>query len=107
VRRKIVPLLLLSIVLLACTCSVPSILPAIKTPTAIAPTTYITPTELPTLVADTLVVEPPTATATAVTIMTIIRLHPQDGSLKEQINAEVPKAAALGQKMFVEFDALW
>jgi len=39
--------------------------------------------------------------------LTEVRLHPQAGDLLEQLQAQAPKAAALGQHMFVEFDASW
>ena len=38
---------------------------------------------------------------------TVARLYPNDGDLSTQVQAEAPKAAALGQHMFVEFDASW
>lgn len=38
---------------------------------------------------------------------TVVRLHRSGGSLTEQLRAEVRKAAALGQRPFVEFDADW
>jgi hypothetical protein len=38
---------------------------------------------------------------------TVTRLFPDDGDLSTQLQAEAPKAAALGQHMFVEFDASW
>lgn len=110
-RRKMVSLLLLSIMLLACTCSVPSMVPVLRTPatntTTIEPTAYLTPTETPTAIPFTPTFEPPTATAIPVPTMVIVRLHPQDGSLMAQISAEVQKAAAWRLKPFVEFDASW
>ncbi len=39
--------------------------------------------------------------------LTVTRLHPGGGDLTDQLQAEAPKAAALGQHMFVEFDASW
>ncbi len=39
--------------------------------------------------------------------LTVTRLYPGDGDLTAQLQAEAPKAAALGQHMFVEFDASW
>ncbi len=37
----------------------------------------------------------------------VLRLHPSDGDLTTQLQAEALEAAALGQQMFVEFDAAW
>jgi hypothetical protein len=34
-------------------------------------------------------------------------LSPDDGDLMDQLSAEVQKAAALGMKPFVEWDAEW
>ena len=87
-RKKIVPLLLLSIVLLACTCSVPSILPALTSPTAAAPASG-------------------GGAQTTSTGFITVRLSPDDGDLMDQLSAEVQKAAALGMKPFVEWDAEW
>jgi hypothetical protein len=39
--------------------------------------------------------------------LTVVRLHKSGGDLTSQLQAEAPKAAALGQRMFVEFDASW
>jgi hypothetical protein len=39
--------------------------------------------------------------------MSIVRLYPVGGDLSAQLRAAAPKAAALGQHMFVEFDATW
>ncbi len=38
---------------------------------------------------------------------TQIRLYPENGDLVDQLQVEAGKARALGQHMFVEFDALW
>jgi hypothetical protein len=38
---------------------------------------------------------------------TVVRLHPEDGNLSTQLRGEARQAAALGQHMFVEFDASW
>ena len=38
---------------------------------------------------------------------TRVRLHPGNGSLMDQLESEVRKAAAAGQKPFLEFDAAW
>jgi hypothetical protein len=87
VHRKNVLLLLLSIVLLAGGCSMPSINPALKTPTASVPAS-----------------SGGVATSTG---FVAVRLYPGDGSLTKQLSAEVQKAAAQGLKPFVEFDASW
>lgn len=84
---KKILLLLIGGLLLACTCSVPSLsLPA------------PTPTRSP---GD----DPPGQDFEA--NLSVVRLSPGDGDLTEQLHAEAPKAAALGQRMFVEFDAEW
>jgi hypothetical protein len=36
-----------------------------------------------------------------------VRLHPEDGSLMNQMEPEVLKAREMGQKPIVEFDAEW
>ncbi len=38
---------------------------------------------------------------------TLVRIYPKDGSLQNQLAAESQKAQALGQALFVEFDATW
>ncbi len=38
---------------------------------------------------------------------TRVRLYPGDGRLMDQLESEVQKAAAAGQKPFLEFDATW
>jgi hypothetical protein len=81
----------ISAFLLACSCSIPSgvvNLPVISTPSV----TCRPP-------------EPPHAQDAA--RFTLVQLHPADGNLSVQLQAEAPKAAALGQHMFVEFDASW
>jgi hypothetical protein len=98
-RKKSVLLLLISFVLLACTCG----LPPIVIPTAVAPTAYVPPTDAPGATEYVLVTEVPLV----VTTVTVVRLRPGGGSLVEQIGSEVQNAAALGQKPFVEFDASW
>jgi len=77
-------LLLPAVLLLACLC--PS-LPMIK----------ITPT------ADEPVVSEPLYVGNT----TVTRLYPRDGDLRALLQAEAPRASALGQHMFVEFDASW
>ncbi|MEW6094125.1 MAG: hypothetical protein AB1531_09195 [Chloroflexota bacterium] len=39
--------------------------------------------------------------------LTVLRLQPSGGDLTTQLQAEARNAAALGQHMFVEFDAEW
>ena len=38
---------------------------------------------------------------------TIVRLHPKDGDLETMLAGEAQKAAALGRRPVVEFDATW
>jgi hypothetical protein len=38
---------------------------------------------------------------------TLVRLYPGGGDLEDQLQVESGKAQALGQHMFVEFDASW
>jgi hypothetical protein len=64
------------------------------------PVIPLDPTPQPTLTptrAETIRLEGPT----------VARPFPDDGDLSSQLQAEAPKAAALGQHMFVEFDASW
>lgn len=37
----------------------------------------------------------------------LVRLHPEDGTLSVQLRREAQQAKSLGQHMFVEFDASW
>lgn len=39
--------------------------------------------------------------------LTIVRLDPADGDLESQLVIHAAAASALGQHMFVEFDASW
>jgi hypothetical protein len=80
-RKKILWLIPGLIILLACTCSVPSIIPALKTPA--------------------------TGTSSASSGFVTARLHPVGGSLIKQLSSEIQKAAGQGLKPFVEFDATW
>lgn len=84
---KKILLLLAGVLLLACTCSVPSL--SLPTPTLTRPPQN----------------DPPAPAFEA--NLSVVRLSPQDGDLTGQLHAEAPKAAALGQRMFVEFDAEW
>jgi hypothetical protein len=84
-RKKFFWLIPVFIILMACTCSVPAIIPSIKTPTK-------TPTA--------------SAPSTAAGFVTV-RLSPDNGSLMTQLSSEVQKAAAQGLKPFVEWDAEW
>jgi len=75
--------LLISTLLLACACAIPATLMN-GTPKPSAPTLTrldLGPTE--------------------------VQLHPGGGDLLKQLQAQAPQAAALGQHMFVEFDAAW
>jgi len=83
---KKILLLLVAAFLLACSCSVPvSLVKNTPSPTA------------GTRLSDDLVLAG----------LTVVRLHPAGGSLLSQLGNQVPKASALGQHMFVEFDAEW
>lgn len=84
---KKILLLLIGGLLLACTCSVPSL--SLSTPTRTSPSQD----------------DPPGQSFEA--NLSVVRLSPRDGDLTDQLHAEAPKAAALGQHMFVEFDAEW
>ena len=51
---------------------------------------------------------PPAQTRTPLGLgLTEVRLHRDGGDLLKQLQAQAPRAAALGQHMFVEFDASW
>jgi hypothetical protein len=89
--KKILPFLV-GAFLLACTCSAPAL--SLPTPTLMPP---VLPGEIGGLATST----------TAEVNLTLVRLSPQDGGLAEQLHAAAPQAAALGQRMFVEFDAEW
>jgi len=102
-RNRALLLLLTSVIMIACTCGLPSVV----IPTVVITMATVPPTETPAATDFVPATETPLATATAVPAVTIVRLHPRDGELISQIIAEAPKAAALGQKMFVEFDASW
>jgi hypothetical protein len=39
--------------------------------------------------------------------LSLLRLHPENGDLANLLQEEAPKATALGQHMFVSFDATW
>lgn len=75
---KKVVLLLVSTILLACTCAAPSLV-AMPTPTE----------------------------AVFGSGLTIVRLDPADGDLASQLAVSAAAASAFGQHMFVEFDASW
>jgi hypothetical protein len=81
---KKVWLLLIPVLLLACTCSLPSLVPTRTPPPA---GTIISPGTL--------------------TGLTVVQLDPDNGDLLLQLDTEASKASALGQHMFVEFDASW
>jgi hypothetical protein len=97
-----------AVMMLACSCLTNSI----ARPTEPIPATEIfPPTEtLPPseTIAPAATITPTTEpTATVGTGFTIVRVHPSDGNLNEQLAAEVQKAKALGQDAYVEFDATW
>jgi hypothetical protein len=102
-RNRAILLLPTSVIMIACTCGLPSVV----IPTMVIPMATVPPTETPAATDYIPATETPLATATAVPAVTIVRLHPRDGELISQIIAKAPKATALGQKMFVEFDASW
>jgi hypothetical protein len=77
-------LLLIPVLLLACTCAIPAFL--------LTPTPY--PAKLP-------------AGSVTQIGLTLARLHPSNGNLVMQLQSEVLKAAGLGQKPVTEFDATW
>jgi hypothetical protein len=81
-------ILLAAGLLLACTCSTSPLVPF--TPTPLSPTPLVH-----------------TAGPLNTNGLTVVRLQPQNGDLAELLHAEAPKAAALEQHMFVEFDASW
>jgi len=94
--KKIILIIMTTVILYACTCSLPAVIsPTVAPPLTATPSAGIPPATLP---ADPL---------TPVKEVTLVRLLPDDGELMEQIRAEVPNAIALGQAMFVEFDASW
>lgn len=81
-------ILLAAVLLLACTCSAPSLIP--PSVTATYPIASVEPDE-PAVQAD----------------FTVVQLHPRGGNLIGKLHNEALNAAALGQRMFVEFDASW
>jgi hypothetical protein len=81
--KKMLLLLLVPLFLLACTFSLPA--------------TWLNETT-----------NPPGPTRTPLGLgLAEVRLHPNGGELLTQLEAQAPKASALGQHMFVEFDASW
>ncbi len=74
--------------LLACSCSSPSLF--LPTATATQPAPTADPGNQVTLIG-----------------YTVVKLHPEDGDLSTLLDVEQGKAKALGQHMFVEFDASW
>ena len=81
-------LVLVAGLLLACSCSSPSLF--LPTATATQPAPTADPGNQVTLVG-----------------YTVVKLHPDDGDLSTLLDVEQGKANALGQHMFVEFDASW
>ena len=107
--KKITLLLLVILLLLACTCSLPAI------PLAAVPTPTVAASAIPTLPEPAAPPIPtrmaiPTAGPSAVPsdlAFIVVRLHPSDGLLGDQLAAGAQKALQLGLKPFVEYDAEW
>jgi len=89
---KKIAVLLIGVFLLACTCSAPTL-------------TLPLPTSTLSILPDR--IESPVSTPPLESNLTLVRLSPRDGSLTGQLHAAAPQVAALGQRMFVEFDAEW
>ena len=85
-RKTIFCLIPVLFILMACTCSLPSILPPQPTSKASVP---------------------PSDAGIQSTGFVIVRLVPNQGDLRTQLSAEVQKAAEQGRKPFVEWDAEW
>jgi hypothetical protein len=105
--KRIIPILLVSFVLLACTCSLPAIpleATAIPSAAAIGTAPAVATVTLP--VPDA---EPSPAVPSPITDpgFTEVRLLPEDGSLLDLLREHAGKALLLGQKPFIEFDASW
>jgi hypothetical protein len=81
-------LILVAGLLLACSCSSPSLF--LPTGTATQPAPTADPGNQATLIG-----------------YSVVKLHPDDGDLSTLLDVEQGKANALGQHMFVEFDASW
>jgi hypothetical protein len=90
---KKVWVLLVSVVLLACTCAVPSIV--------------ATPIPTDALVPQPPVEQPQVQQSQPGSGLTVVRLDPADGDLASQLDVQAAAALELGQHMFVEFDASW
>jgi len=95
---KKVLILLISMFLLACTCAVPSI---VATPTS---QIVFIPTDTSSVPQPTIDSASPAQTKVD---LTDVRLVPAEGNLESQLVLHAAAAAALGQHMFVEFDASW
>ena len=89
--KKAWPFLVAAVVLLGCICSLPA---GLVTDTPSAPTPSVT-------------CRPPEPPGGETDGFTHVQLAPEDGELATQLQEHAPKAAALGQHMFVEFDAAW
>lgn len=89
--RKILLLILLPLLMLACKTLLPGTAPLPETP--------VSPTPRPTVAVS--------LPATRGKGTTFICLEPADGKLADLLAAEAKKAAALGQIPVVEFDANW
>jgi hypothetical protein len=70
------------------------------------PTNTIEPTVMP---ANTPSLEPASIGSTPVTTsgFTVVRLHPSDGSLPDQLADQALRANMLSQEPYIEFDATW
>lgn len=83
--------LVIAVLLLALACTLPSI--AINNPPA-SSTPSVT-------------CRPPEPVSGTLSGMTVVRLVPEGGDLVSQLVIHAAAASALGQHMFVEFDASW
>jgi thiol-disulfide isomerase/thioredoxin len=105
--NKRILLALVTASLLACN----ALLPRTPTPTlestVIPPTDSVTPSPESTARPTASSIPPSDIPPTAVTGMTIVRLHPEDGDLQTLLAQEAQKASALGQMPVVEFEATW
>ena len=97
-QKRVLLLFLVLIILPAFICNLPSL---------VTPVADSKPTEDLLMTANIPVIEPPLLTDPTVTAVTVVQLHPRDGDLMTQINAELQKATVLGQQPIVEFDASW
>jgi hypothetical protein len=92
------------VLLLACLCPVPAVL---MTPTPGATVTEPASTPLAVLLPTLTQAAPAAKTFSSPSSVRRVRLYPQNGDLKTQVQSEVLRAAALRLTPFVSFDALW